>query len=88
MGLWQVCYGKDATDEEIEAAITAANAKDFIAASPEGIYTMVIPCTVDYVAHVHHPSDSFAALGPWAPRQHTYTSQLLLQSKLWWLCAG
>lgn len=50
-----MCYGKDATDEEIEAAVAAANAKDFIAASPEGIYTMVIPLSVDYVAQVRLP---------------------------------
>ena len=37
-----ILYGKlDATDEEIEAAIKAANAEEFIHALPEGIYTKV-----------------------------------------------
>ena len=38
-----ILYGKlDATDEEIEAAIKAANAEEFIHALPEGIYLSLI----------------------------------------------
>jgi ABC-type multidrug transport system fused ATPase/permease subunit len=40
----QVVYGReDATNPQVEEACAAANAKEFIDASPEGIHTLVWP---------------------------------------------